>query len=131
MGMYTEIYLKVSLKHDTPEEVINILKHMVDDEDYTYIEVDAKLPKHPLFNTHRWDFMLCCSSYYHIPFSTMELRYDEISKSYYLTGRADLKNYDGEIDKFFDWIRPYCEYPDEFIGYSLYEEDKKPKLYYS
>ena len=66
MGMYTEIYLKVSLKEDTPEEVINILKHMVGDDQC--LNIDAELPDHPLFNTNRWDFMLCCSSYYHIPF---------------------------------------------------------------
>lgn len=36
---------------------------------------------------------------------------------------ANLKNYDGEIAKFFDWIDPYVEGSEgDYMGYSLYEE---------
>ena len=49
-----------------------------------------------------------------------------------LVVRSDFKNYNGEIGKFFDWITPYIEKGGDktFIGYSLYEEDDEPKLYY-
>ena len=104
--MYTEIYLKVRLKEDTPSEVIDILKYMIEGD--PELQVYSDLPDHPLFNTHRWDFMLRCSSYYHVPFNTVELRYNNIAECYYLTGRSDLKNYDGEIAKFFDWIENFC-----------------------
>jgi hypothetical protein len=36
---------------------------------------------------------------------------------------ANLKNYDDEIAKFFDWIDQYVEGSEgDFLGYSLYEE---------
>ena len=46
--------------------------------------------------------------------------------------RSDFKNYGGEIEKFFDWITTHVEKDGDktFIGYSLYEEDDEPKLYY-
>ncbi|MDO7204281.1 hypothetical protein Q5M85_09125 [Paraclostridium bifermentans] len=42
-----------------------------------------------------------------------------------------MKNYDNEIDKFIDWIKPYVEgswY--KFLGYKRNEENKEPKLIY-
>jgi len=124
MGMYTEIYTRIELKEDTPESVIQVLKFMLGE-----IEDMPALPDHALFKTPRWDFMLRCHSFYHIPFSNQTLKYSDIGENYYLFGRSDLKNYDEEIEKFFDWIHPYCEHGG-MIGYSLYEEDTKPTLYF-
>ena len=44
----------------------------------------------------------------------------------------DFKNYDGEIEKFFNWIKQYLYkgWDKQFIGYSLYEEAIEPTLYY-
>lgn len=129
MGMYTELYINVRFKSDLPESVVYALQCMtgddVDNIDY------SKLPKHPLFSTSRWDFMLRCSSYYHKPHSVGKFAYDDICKSYFLTNRSDFKNYDNEINLFLDFITPFidCGYP-EFIGYSLYEEENCPTLYY-
>ena len=52
--------------------------------------------------------------------------------NYYLVVRSDFKNYGGEVEKFFDWIRQYLQqdYYKTFIGYSLYEEAIEPTLYY-
>lgn len=130
MGMYTEIYVKVVLKEDVDDNVINILKYMLGIDD---VELeDLTLPSHRLFEKERWHYMLRSGSYYHIPYSVKLFEYNEISNNHYLVVRSDFKNYDGEIEKFFDWITPYIEkYGDKtFIGYSLYEEDDEPKLYY-
>jgi hypothetical protein len=50
-----------------------------------------------------------------------------------LTVEANLKNYDGEIEAFLDYIKPYLvktEYP-KLIGYFIYEEEYLPTLIYS
>lgn len=126
MGMYTEIYVNVSFKEDLPEEVLYAIKCMLGQVE----EVDTdKLPQHDLFNTPRWKFMLRCSSYYHKPYNIYHFERDDISERYYLTSRSDFKNYDNESELFFDFIKPYVK--DEFIGYTRYEEDDTPKLFYA
>ena len=125
--MYTEIYVKLSLVEDTPKEVVDILKAMMGEGDEPAI-----LPEHELFTKGRWRFMLRCSSYYHMPSSVGKLWFDEIAKQWFLLSRSDLKNYESEIESFFDWIYPYAEQntDKQFIGYELYEEECEPTLYY-
>ena len=127
MSMYTEIYVKAVLKEDVDDNVINILNYMLGMDD---VELeDFEIPSHSLFKTDRWDSMLRSGSYY----NTVKLfEYNDTSENYCLVVRSDFKNYQGEIGKFFDWITPYIEkYGDKtFIGYSLYDEDDEPKLYY-
>lgn len=130
MSMYTEIYVKVVLKEGVDDNVINVLKYMLGMDD---IELEnLTLPSHSLFTTNNWHYMLRSGSYYHIPYTVKLLEYNDISENYYLVVRSDFKNYQGEVGKFFDWISPYIEkYGDKtFIGYSLYEEDDEPTLYY-
>ena len=129
MGMYTEIYVKLSLEQDTPKEVIEILKHMMGQD----AEIpNGKLPDHELFTKPRWEFMLRCSSYYHIPDCVGKLWYDDIAHQWFLVNRSDLKNYESEIESFFDWIYPYAEqnHDKQFLGYELYEEECEPTVYY-
>jgi len=126
MGMYTEIYVRCHFKKDLPEEVLLILNDLFNDEN---LVVENLLPDHPFFKCERWGLIGSWSSYYHIPFSLSKLWKDEIDSSYYLISRSDLKNYDNEIEKFFDWIMPYIDADDgDFIGYKLYEEDREPTL---
>lgn len=128
MGMYTEMFVKVTLKEDVPDEVVQLLEGMVG-----YAEYPVILPDHPLFSKPRWGALLTCSSYYHQPFATTSFKYEDIARQWFLCSRSDLKNYDGEIEAFFDWILPYVEKLADktFIGYSLYEEDSEPTLYYA
>lgn len=125
MGMYTELVMSCRIKDDPT--IINILKYMIGEE------IDKPiLPAHSLFKTDRWNFMLQCSSYYFVPDVVHLLKYDEIGKYWSFINRSDFKNYDDEINKFIDWITPNLE--DTFgtmIGYSRYEEDKEPIIYYS
>lgn len=124
MGMYTKLSVDIRFRENLPEEVITALNIMSGNNYY----VSQALPEHDLFKTPRWDFMLLCSSYYHTPFSLNKFTKDEISKTYYLTSSSDFKNYNGEIDLFFDFIAPYVE--DGFLGYSQYEEAEHPTLHY-
>lgn len=133
MGMYTEICLNVRLEENTPSEVINLLSRMVNGpwlrNERGYVEIPV--PDHPFFQCPRWRMVLTCSSHYFVPFSHSTMRFDEIADTWFLCARADLKNYDSEIEQFFNWLQPYIDAPvGEFIGYSRYEESNVPTLYF-
>jgi hypothetical protein len=124
--MYTELHLNVELKRDTPDEVIGVLRAMVDGR---AMVDDITGPDHPLFSTQRWRSMLRIDSAFFPADTRSTLRYDNFSKSFFLCIRCNLKNYDGEIEHFIDWISPYVE-DEGFAGYSRYEEADDPTLIY-
>lgn len=117
MGMYTEIYARGTLKKDTPQEVVDALKAMTGTYDST-----AALPDHELFKCRRWDVLGCGASAY-FPATTSLVYKDDYSKNWAFLFHANLKNYDGEIPKFFDWIDQYVEGGEgDYLGYHMYEE---------
>lgn len=127
MGMYTELDFNSELRKDTPEQVIDTLKYMVGDVE----EKPKYLPDHELFSKKRWEYMLRMDSYYFDADTKSTLRFDDISDTYYLNIRCNLKNYDDEIESFIDWIMPYVkEYKREgdFLGFYRYEEDEDPTI---
>lgn len=136
MGMYTEIYINVNLKKETPQSVLDVLKAMCD-----YNEDAQCLKDHP----SRWLYLFGDCSYYTPRTECAKLTYDDISKQWSLLGKGDIKNYGGEIEEFFEWICPWidfeedpeedrdpeCEYQTKmFVGYHRYEEDVEPTLVY-
>lgn len=121
MGMYTEICLRIRLIDGLDPNVVNVIRELVNGDSL------SKIPKHPFFETPRYSSLMLYGSFYHIPKATMRLDTEGYSKSMYLHGRADLKDYDNEVALFFDWIYPYCE--EGMLGYSLYEEDTYPEVY--
>ena len=130
MGMYTELYVKAVFKENLPKDVVDIIEYMLGMGDN---EVDdLKLPDHELFKTPRWEYMLRSASHYHIPFALNKFIYNEISENYFLVARADFKNYNGEIEKFFDWLKLYLqqELYKSVIGYALHDEATEPTIYY-
>jgi hypothetical protein len=129
MGMYTEFHFNAELKQDTPQTVIATLAAMLaNDEPKDF----APLFDHPLFQTMLWRFMLVSDSYYFPADTHSTCRYDDIANSRFLCIRCNLKNYDGEIEKFIDWIMPYVdETPGEFLGFYRHEEDVQPTLIYA
>lgn len=127
MGMYTALHYAAELKSDVQQEVIDVLNYMLAGDK----PQQPSLPDHPLFTTARWEWMLLCDSYYFDADTHSTLRYDDIANSYYLTIQCNLKNYDDEIEKFCDWIKPYIDKePGDFLGYSRYEEAETPTLIY-
>lgn len=126
MGMYTEIFITCGLKENLPKDVENVCKFLFGNG-----ESPEVLPDHDLFRLPRWSLIGRCCSYYFVPESTSKLWWSDIAKKYYLTSRSDLKNYDGEIQKFIDWITPYVDEPEgQFFAYSRYEESDAPTLYF-
>ena len=104
MGMYTEIYVNVDLKEETPQEIIDTLKQK------------SRL----LFKN---------GSYYTPSTYVCSLTHDAFLQRWSLLGKGDLKNYSGEIEHFFDWLMPWVDgSPGDFVGYRRYELDQKPTL---
>ncbi len=122
MGTYTELVLAIKIK-TTDTTYIDILNFMINDK-----EAEIK-SNHPLFSTQRWVSMLQSDSYYFDGTSHSEFFYDKIPHSWFLTVRCNLKNYDGEINKFLDWIKPVSS-TFGFVGYTRHEEQESPTLIY-
>ncbi len=126
MGMYTEFCFAAELKPDTPESVLAVLRFMLGE-----IEEEPPLPAHPLFLTQRWDWMLRSDSYGFDADTHSVLRLEDVTDTYFLTIRCNLKNYDNEIEWFVDWITPYLKkFPGDFLGYQRYEGNEEPMLIY-
>lgn len=125
MGMYTELHFNSELNKDTPPEVIEVLQYMMGQ----MAVQPAPLPAADLFTTERWTFMLRCDSYYFDADTHSTLRFDDISKQFYLCVRCNVKNYDDEIKHFIAWVMPYLDkQPGDFLGFYRYEENETPTL---
>ena len=125
--MYTEIHFNSELKKNLNQNVIDILGYMLDHDKNM-----PALPDHEFFKCDRWKLLFTMGSYYFDADTHSTLRFDDISGSYYLCVRANLKNYNNEIQKFIDWIMPYLnKYEGEFLGFYRYEETEEPTLIYA
>ena len=78
----------------------------------------------------RWSMVACCDSYYFDGSTNSKMVFDNISKTWKINIRANLKNYDSEIEEFLDWLEPYIR-TEGFIGYMRYEEWEDPTLIYN
>lgn len=136
MGSYTELNFKCKLKQDTPKEVVNILKRVINERDLghektLFKSVDVFKPNlnHPFFKCERWYMLFLCTNWD-----------DEMqgSKFYEKDGRlvldiqTEFKNYDSEIDHFFDWISPFIigRKKKQYTGYWKHENmERRVNLY--
>lgn len=123
MGMYTEIYVNVDLRRDTPEEVIHVLKAMCG-------KLDPEIEEEALKDfPDRWCMLFSDCSYYTPRTFCKYLEFDSISNQWSLLGKGDIKNYGCEIEQFFEWLSPHIDAWDgDFIGYKRHEEDQVPLM---
>lgn len=131
MGMYTELILGAELKKDTPKEVVDILKGMAKGK---RIWKKSVLPKHEFFQAERWQWLFTMGSFYFgVHNGYAEIWFEDICDSWHISSRSNIKNYDSEIEKFLDWIKPYIDqgtgYRD-FYALVTYEESEEPTIYY-
>ncbi len=125
MGMYTEFFFRAPLRKDVDRKFLVQLNETPD----SFTPVRGS-PEHPFFQCERWYMLLRGGSSYHET-RGFDLRYDPYRSQHILFCHSSFKNYGGEIARFLDWIDPMVdELPGEFLGYSLYEEDEQPTLYY-
>ena len=119
--MYTEVYVNVDLKKETPNEVLSVLAAMCEDGDKRALDV--------LDKPEKWKRLFYDGSFYTPLTSSRNLTYNEHNNSFSLLGKGDIQNREGEIQQFFDWIKPWVVgSPGDFIGYWRYEEDQVPEL---
>jgi hypothetical protein len=120
MGMYTELFLQVRLKGETPVEILDTIKFMLGTSDIEVLQP---------FEADRWSHMLQSSSFYHYPYAHSSLDgkpYDGFSGNF-LFVRCDFKNYTGELKGFLNWIAPYVEEEGlHYQGHWRYEEYDLP-----
>ena len=120
MGMYTEIFFRA----EVDAEVVAVINTLND-----YGKTDW--PDHEFFRCPRFRGIAHGGSYCFPQANHCFVEYDEHVKAFFVSFRANLKNYDDEIEKFFDWVSPHVGgEPGDFIGYSLYEEAETPTLHY-
>lgn len=126
MGMYTELIFGAGLKKDTPEKVIEVLKYMVGDTEEK--PKDFPLPE------GRCERLFRGSSYYFgVNEPLWKMWKDDIGENWVLSTRSNIKNYEGEIEAFLEWIKPYIDggsgYRDMY-AIVTYEEAEAPDIYY-
>ena len=132
MGYYTEFVFAASLKEDTPDEIIDILKMVVcgPPED---VDIDVDID-HPFFKCDRWRwFGSRTSQYFGYTQPLSCVKYDQIAHQWMVSIRCSLKNYTGEIEKFVDWLMPWIEGGSGecgLLGYSIPEDGVVPTLFY-
>lgn len=112
MGMYTECFVSGRIKASDPARAV--LEFL-----FGGAEPPVNEPDHEFFRKPRWTAIGRCSSYYFQPVPISTAWIDYISGDLHFVSRSDLKNYDGEIASFFDWLKTTGA---EFFGYSRYEE---------
>lgn len=130
MGMYTEIIFGAGLDPNIPDDVLEVIKLLANGGDFDGCNF---IPQHPFFKTQRTWMMNSGGSYYFPGVVSPKLWYDTIGNQWFLHFRTNIKNYDGEIEKFLDWIKPYIDQgsgESDMYAIVLYEEDSVPTIYY-
>lgn len=125
MGMYTEFFVTARVRNIP--EVVSVISALVSDSARQF----SAWPDHAFFRCDRFRSILRQLSYSFTPLSVSQFEFDRIGQYWCLVSYSSLKNYDDEIEKFIDWLRPYLEYDDEgeMIGYSRYEQNIEPVIY--
>ncbi len=139
MGMYTELRFFAKIRNP-PADVEAVLRCLAgaDKQELPLVAID-----HQFFRSSRWAQIGWMDSYHFAADSGSSFRYNKIANAYFLTIQCNLKNYDSEIEKFINWVTPYCEgigpldgdgepyedgFPGTFMGYYRYEEAETPTL---
>jgi len=126
MGMYTEIIFGAELKEETPEQVINALKYIIGD-------IEDKPDDFPL-PEDGCEYLFQISSYYFgVNEPVAKMWFDDISKTWRISARSNIKNYEREIETFLEWIRPFVKRGSgtkDMFAIVIYEEDSEPTIYF-
>jgi hypothetical protein len=97
MGMYTELILGAKLKKETPEDVINTLKFMIGmDTPENFIPI-VDFGRNPLIGG---------SFYFAVSSPVTNMYKSDIDEEWQISTRANIKNYNDEIEKFLEWLKP-------------------------
>lgn len=127
--MYTELIFGATLKEKTPTYVTDALNCIINDRVTTNLSDEAK----QFIDEYSLSKLIWCTSYYfgaHI--NKPSCYFDKIANTWCISFRGNCKNYQGEIEKFIEFIKPHVEYgsgPTNIFAIVQYEEDDYPTLY--
>jgi len=124
--MYTEMIFGARLKKDTPAEVIDVLHYMIGN-------TTEKPGNFPLPKGRCESLLMRYSESFGVNSPVVRLWQDEVFKEWILSARISLKNYDGEINTFLRWIKPYIKSGSgtrDMYAIVTYEESESPTIYY-
>jgi hypothetical protein len=128
MGMYTELIFGASIKKDAPKEVINTLYYLVN---FKKLWDDVPIEKSV---TKGRNVLNGGGSYYFgVTDGVAKMWQDDIDKEWKVSARHNIKNYEGEIENFLEWVKPYIESGSghrEMYAIKMYEEMSEPTIYY-
>lgn len=130
MGMYTECYVNVHLRRDTPPQLIRMLELMASTDDADVPEMDAleKQMGARLFTLPRWRCVFLSDSAY-FPTDAYRKITRQPDGRVHLESTWNQKNYNGEIEAFWEWIAPWVDCgPKDVVGHDQYEETDEPDL---
>lgn len=124
--MYTELIFGASLKQDTPKNVVDALKYMLG-------EIQEK-PNHFPLPDGRCEWLFQGGSHYFgISGPVNKMWQDDIGENWVLSTRSNIKNYEGEIESFLEWIKIYIDSGSgsrDMYAIVTYEEAESPNIYY-
>lgn len=127
--MYTELIFGATLKEKTPTYVTDALNCVINNTIDVKLSDEAK----QFIDEYSLSKLIWCSSYYfgaHV--NKPSCVFDKIANSWCISFRANCKNYQDEIEKFIEFIKPYVEYgsgPTNIFAIVQYEESDYPTLY--
>lgn len=152
MGMYTEFIFGCALSKDTPKICIDALDYVINGQDKKPKYENPETWEEKEYNEKfieristddeiqafigEYDFgrLFCSDSYYFgAPVSSKKFYQDYIDKTYRISTRANLKNYNRQIEKFIEYIKPYViqgsGFDHNIFAYVQYEEAEFPTIY--
>ena len=128
MGMYTELIFGATLKETTPTYMTDAFNQVINDKD-AKLSGEAK----QFIDEYSLSKLIWCTSYYFGAHNNKpSCVFDKIANRWCISFRANCKNYQNEIEKFIEFIKPYVEYgsgPTNIFAIVQYEEDDYPTLY--
>ena len=130
MGMYTKVIVDITIDKSKMTEVdFDMLEAMFNMNTNNEAE-DMPKPEHELFDTYRWDMLGHGDSAY---METDVSSWNDLGDNIIVIhNESQLKNYDDEIGKLFNWIDSMGIIPVGMkMGSSLYEENEKYDNYYA
>jgi len=133
--MYTELVLGCSLKSETPKEVITAINYLLTtDDERTKLKLNYPSILPAPESRINWMFRSGGSYYFGAHSGEHKFTYDDISRSWRLTARFNIKNYENEIQVFLAWLHPHIEQGSgtrQCYAMVTYEEDEVPTLYHT
>lgn len=118
MGYYTEIFFRAEVDREAYQKMREAVKWGQWDKSWLFRVMTGSSAYFPnVENRPRFWF------------ERNDSGTDEI---YAVEFRASIKNYDNDIERFFTWVAPHCvNAHGGFIGYSLGEDHRSPRLFYA